>query len=217
MGASRVAEAKRQRLRPEVRREKLVEAATQVFAERGYEGARVEQIAEAADVSPGLLYRHFDGKQEVYTEILQTANRELMAHLTQAAAPNLPTAERVRRGLDAFFTFVENHRELWQMLMKDVLEPEIAVIQQEVMTNSVRIIAALAAQDYEASAGVDMPHEVELEGVATVVVGAAIQLSSWWNDHPELPRAMIVALAMEVLWVGLERARSGERYNASPG
>ena len=201
--------AKRQRLRPEVRRERLVEAATQVFAERGFEGARVEQIADAADVSPGLLYRHFEGKQELYTEILQLANRELMAHLTQAAAPNLPTADRVRRGLDAFFTFVENHRQLWQMLMKDVLEPDIADIREEVTRRSVQAVAALAAQDYEG--GGDMPAEVELEGVAVQVVGAAVSLSSWWNDHPELPRAMMVNLAMQVLWVGLERARSGER------
>jgi AcrR family transcriptional regulator len=202
---------KRQRLRPEVRREKLVEAATQVFAERGFEGARVEQIADVADVSPGLLYRHFEGKQELYTEILQLANRELMAHLTQAAAPNLPTAERVRAGLDAFFTFVENHRELWQMLMKDVLEPDIAHIRETVTRRSVQAVAALAAQDYES--GGDMPHEVELEGVAVQVVGAAVSLASWWNDHPELPRSMMVNLAMEVLWVGLERARSGERLS----
>jgi len=206
--------AKRQRLRPEVRRERLVEAATQVFAERGYEGARVEQIADAADVSPGLLYRHFEGKQELYTEILQLANRELMAHLTQAAAPDLPTSERVRRGLDAFFTFVESHRQLWQMLMKDVLEPDIAEIREGVVTRSVGIIAALAAQDYERGDG-DMPHELELEGVAVVVVGSAVSLASWWNEHPDLPRSMIVALAMEVLWVGLERARAGERYDGS--
>jgi AcrR family transcriptional regulator len=200
---------KRQRLRPEVRREQLVEAATQVFAERGFEGARVEQIADAAEVSPGLLYRHFDGKQELYTEILQLANRELMAHLTQAAAPDQPTAERVRRGLDAFFTFVEDHRELWQMLMRDVLEPEIADIREQVTRRSVQAVAVLAAQDYEGAG--DMPAEVELEGVAVQVVGAAVSLASWWNDHPELPRAMMVNLAMQVLWVGLERARSGER------
>ena len=205
---------KRQRLRPEVRRERLVEAATSVFAERGYEGARVEQIADAADVSPGLLYRHFEGKQELYTEILQLANRELMAHLTRAAAPNLPTPERVRRGLDAFFTFVEDHRQLWQMLMKDVLEPEIAEIREEVTRRSVQAVAALAAQDYES--GGDMPHELELEGVAVLVVGAAVSLASWWNDHPELPRKMMVNVAMEVLWLGLERARSGERMNSAP-
>ena len=200
---------KRKRLRPEVRRDQLVAAATEVFAERGFEGARVEQIADAADVSPGLLYRHFEGKQELYTEILQLANRELMAHLTRAAAPDLPTADRVCRGLDAFFTFVEDQRALWQMLMKDVLEPDIADIREQVTQRSVQAVAALAAQDYEG--GGDMPHGVELEGVAVLIVGAAVSLASWWNDHPELPRAMMVNLAMEVLWVGLERARSGER------
>jgi AcrR family transcriptional regulator len=211
MGAvsARAKPPKRQRLRPEVRRERLVTAATQVFAERGFEGARVEQIAEAAEVSPGLLYRHFEGKQELYTEILQLANRELMAHLTQAAAPNLPTVERVRRGLDAFFTFVEHHRELWQMLMKDVLEPDIAEFREQVTRRSVQAVAVLAAQDYDADG--NTPQEVVLEGVAVQVVGAAVSLASWWNDHPELPRAMMVNLAMDVLWVGLERARSGER------
>ena len=209
MVAARAKTTKRQRLKPEVRREKLVEAATQVFAERGFEGARVEQIADAADVSPGLLYRHFEGKQELYTEILQLANRELMSHLAQAAAPGLPTIDRVRSGLDAFFSFVEDHRQLWQMLMKDVLEPDIADIREDVTRRSVQAVAMLAAQDYEG--GGDMPHEVELEGVAVQVVGAAVSLASWWNDHPELPRAMMVNLAMDVLWVGLERARSGER------
>ena len=48
------------------------------------------------------------------------------------------------------------------------------------------------------------------------VVGAAVSLASWWNDHPELPRTMMVNVAMEVLWVGLERARSGERTPAEP-
>ena len=98
--------AKRQRLKPEVRREKLLEAATEVFAERGYESARVEQIADVAQVSPGLLYRHFEGKQELYEELLLLANRQLLEHLAQAAAPNLPTDQRVLRGLDAFFGIV---------------------------------------------------------------------------------------------------------------
>ena len=138
-------------MKPEVRREQLLDAATQVFAERGYEGARVEQIADAAQVSPGLLYRHFEGKQELYAEILQLANRELMEHLAQAAAPKRPSSERVREGLDAFFTFVEDHRALWQMLMKDVLEPEIAEIREQVTTRSVMAVATLAAQDYDAN------------------------------------------------------------------
>jgi AcrR family transcriptional regulator len=211
MGA--MAEApKRQRLRPEVRREQLLDAATQVFAERGYEGARVEQIADAAHVSPGLLYRHFDGKQDLYAEILQLANRELMQHLAQAAAPQRPSSERVREGLDAFFTFVEDHRHLWQMLMKDVVEPEIAEIREQVTARSVRAVAALAAQDYDAGPG--QPGELELEMAAVMIVGSAVSLASWWTDHPEVSRAKMVGVAMDVMWLGLERVRAGDRYAA---
>jgi len=206
--------AKRQRLKPEVRREKLLEAATEVFAERGYEGARVEQIADVAQVSPGLLYRHFEGKQELYEELLLLANRQLLEHLAQAAAPNLPTDERVLRGLDSFFGFVETHRNLWRLIMKDVVEPEIAAIREDVTRRSVAMVATLAAQ--EEDFGGTAPHERELEMVSVIVVGSVVSLAAWWMDHPAVPRNVIVAAAMETLWVGLERARAGERYIVSP-
>jgi AcrR family transcriptional regulator len=205
--------AKRQRLKPEVRRERLLEAATEVFAERGYEGARVEQIADAAEVSPGLLYRHFEGKRELYEELLLLANRQLLEHLAQAAAPNLPTDQRVLRGLDAFFSFVEGHRNLWRLIMKDVVEPEIAAIREDVVRRSVAMVATLAAQEQDF--GGTQPHERELEMVSVIVVGAVVSLAAWWLDHPKVPRNVIVAGAMEGLWVGLERARAGERYTIS--
>jgi AcrR family transcriptional regulator len=205
--------AKRQRLKPEVRREKLLEAATEVFAERGYEGARVEQIADVAEVSPGLLYRHFEGKQELYEELLLLANRQLLEHLAQAAAPNLPTDQRVLRGLDAFFGFVEDHRNLWRLIMKDVVEPEIAAIREDVVRRSVAVVATLAAQEQDF--GGTQPHERELEMVSVMVVGSVVSLAAWWMDHPKVPRNVIVAVAMESLWVGLERARAGERYSVT--
>jgi len=204
---------KRQRLKPEVRREKLLEAATAVFAERGYEGARVEQIADVAEVSPGLLYRHFEGKQELYEELLLLANRQLLEHLAQAAAPNLPTDQRVLRGLDAFFGFVESHRNLWRLIMKDVVEPEIAAIREDVVRRSVGLVATLAAQEQDF--GGTQPHERELEMVSVMLVGSVVSLAAWWMDHPKVPRNVIVAVAMESLWVGLERARAGERYSVT--
>jgi AcrR family transcriptional regulator len=202
--------AKRQRLKPEVRREKLLEAATEVFAERGYEGARVEQIADVAQVSPGLLYRHFEGKQELYEELLLLANKQLLTHLAQAAAPNLPTDQRVLQGLDSFFGFVEEHRNLWRLIMKDVVEPEIAAIREDVVNRSVMMVATLASQESDFG-GVD-PHARELEMVSVVVVGAVVSLAAWWMDHPKIPRKAVVEAAMDSLWLGLERARAGERY-----
>jgi hypothetical protein len=39
-------------------------------------------------------------------------------------------------------------------------------------------------------------------------------LAIWWNDHPEVPREQIVATAINVLWIGLERVRRGEAWTA---
>ena len=51
------------------------------------------------------------------------------------------------RGVDAFFGFVEDHRNLWRLIMKDVVEPEIAAIREDVVRRSVAMVATLAAQE----------------------------------------------------------------------
>jgi AcrR family transcriptional regulator len=58
------------------RRTSILEAATTAFAAKGYEGARTLEIAEAADVSEALLYRHFPSKQALYEAVLARLTEE---------------------------------------------------------------------------------------------------------------------------------------------
>jgi AcrR family transcriptional regulator len=58
-------------------REAIVEAAISVFAEHGYHGAAVEQLASAAGYSVGSLYNYFAGKQQIYQHALQKIGREV--------------------------------------------------------------------------------------------------------------------------------------------
>lgn len=61
-------------------RQRILEAASQVFARRGYGQATVEDIANEAEISIGALYHHFSGKQEIFKALLEdhvrTAHRE---------------------------------------------------------------------------------------------------------------------------------------------
>src|SRR5206468_1837778 len=68
-------------------RERLLRAAADVFAERGYEGTRVADIATAAGVSNGAMYAHFASKAELLVDALRTHGRRLLADLL-AADPN---------------------------------------------------------------------------------------------------------------------------------
>jgi AcrR family transcriptional regulator len=73
-------------------RERLLRAAADVFAERGYDGTRVADIAAAAGVSNGALYAHFPSKAELLVAALRTHGRRLLADLL-AAGPDRSITE----------------------------------------------------------------------------------------------------------------------------
>jgi AcrR family transcriptional regulator len=63
-------------------RERLMRAAANAFAERGYDGTRVADIAAAAGVSNGALYAHFGSKAELLIAALRTYGRHVLAPRT---------------------------------------------------------------------------------------------------------------------------------------
>jgi AcrR family transcriptional regulator len=65
-------------------RERLLRAAADVFAERGYDGTRVADIAAAAGVSNGAIYAHFASKAELLTGALRAHGRQLLAEMFAA-------------------------------------------------------------------------------------------------------------------------------------
>lgn len=73
-------------------RERLLQAAADVFAERGYDGTRVAEIAAAAGVSNGALYAHFGSKAELLVAALRAHGPRMLADLF-AAEPDRPIAE----------------------------------------------------------------------------------------------------------------------------
>jgi AcrR family transcriptional regulator len=73
-------------------RERLLRAAADVFAERGYDGTRVADIAAAAGVSNGALYAHFPSKADLLVTALRTHGRHLLGELF-AADPDRPVVD----------------------------------------------------------------------------------------------------------------------------
>jgi AcrR family transcriptional regulator len=73
-------------------RERLLLAAADVFARRGYDGTRVADIAAAAEVSPGALYAHFGSKAELLVAALHTHSRQVLSEAL-AADPGRPVTD----------------------------------------------------------------------------------------------------------------------------
>jgi TetR/AcrR family transcriptional regulator len=63
---------KRERLTSEKRKAKIIDAALSLFAEKGFNGTKTKEIAEAAGTSEPLIFWHFKSKEEIYREALKT-------------------------------------------------------------------------------------------------------------------------------------------------
>jgi AcrR family transcriptional regulator len=74
----------------------LIEVATGLFADRGYEGTSIEAVLTAAGVSRGALYHHFAGKEALFTAVLEALSDRITAQLTEVIAGCADPVEAVR-------------------------------------------------------------------------------------------------------------------------
>ena len=95
-----------------VTRAKLLNSALELFASRGYAATSVDAIAEAAGVSAGLLYHHFDGKAAVLNAIFEQSLTDVQATFS-AADREMHPADRLPALLRSAAAIVPRHRNFW--------------------------------------------------------------------------------------------------------
>jgi AcrR family transcriptional regulator len=197
------------------RRAAILDAAITVFAQRGYHGSSLDDIAGEAHVSKALIYEHFASKRELHASLLAEYVGDLFARLQANAFSGTTGAERLRGGLDAFFAFVEANRPAFRALLRDATDPEVAEALQGVQQQALSVIVAIMHADPDKPAPLpgETPEQFELGAamLAAQLSGAMQSLAAWWDDHPELPRTVVVDRAMEFAFLGLDRLRAGER------
>jgi len=95
------------------KRELILDAAKQVFAEEGLEGASLRAIVVKAGYTPAALYFHFESKEDIYAEVLKASLASLGATVDQAVAQTRTAAQRLKAAAMSFFTFyADNPRDL---------------------------------------------------------------------------------------------------------
>jgi len=84
------------RLKAPQRREQLIQVATRLFAEMGYEATTTKDIAKKAGVTEPILYRHFESKQDLFVAIVRNVSDQTLKHWQEIIADSDDPAERVR-------------------------------------------------------------------------------------------------------------------------
>jgi AcrR family transcriptional regulator len=190
---------RRRRLKKGQRRELIEDAASALFAEHGYAGTRIEQIAAAAGVTKQLLYQHFPSKKALHMALLAKHRDELLAGLAENMATPGPLAERLPRVLDRWFAYVEEHPYALAMLFRDTTgDPEVQAFYRELQASARRANVALLRAEPELEVS-----DEQIEPLAEFARSATTGLALWWADHPDVPRATVVDVTARMLARGL--------------
>jgi AcrR family transcriptional regulator len=185
MSRAAVARPKRRlRLDTDERRRRLLELAKREFSDRSYDDVAIDHLARQAKISKGLLYHYFPTKRDLYVAGLREIAGELVDRI-EAIPTDLPPAEEIRAGLEAYLEYISHHTRAYVSLMRGGIgsDPEVVDVVEGVR-------ARLAGRFLEhtpfgrALAG-NAKFHVFVRGWIGFVEGATID----WCENPRLPRA----------------------------
>ena len=202
----------RRRLPAAERRTRILQAALELFAERGYQEASMVEIARAAGITPAVIYDHFESKADLHITLLERQTDDLLAFVGSAvaAAPE-DRAIRMRDGVDAFFRFFEDNSAAWRVLFRDPpTDPAILAAYEGIHGRATGGIAMFLTDNAPEGLFDEPGAELRAEMLAQMLKTAQNGLADWWYDHRDVPREEIVDAVLDFCWLGFERVAAGE-------
>jgi AcrR family transcriptional regulator len=201
--------AVRTRLSATQRRERILQAALETFAEHGYRGASMRAIAAAAGISKPVIYDHFGSKRELYVELMTGIRDDLVSRSAGAMGLRAPLADRVRTAIDAFWSYVEHRPEAVQVLFVIPRgEPELRPQWDRVQAEVTQTLAGMLISEPDLLAD-ESDRETRLELFTEFLKKGLHGLAEWWSAHPEVNRETIVDVVFDTVWSGLRAQHSG--------
>src|SRR5690242_5133233 len=118
MAARRKPRDEARQARNGVYRQHIFAAAEQVFAERGFESAKVQEISKVAGLSLGTIYGVFPGKTELFRALLEERGQEILALVREVADRNLPPRAALDALLDVYIGYFVSHPGFLRMHLR---------------------------------------------------------------------------------------------------
>jgi AcrR family transcriptional regulator len=180
-----------------VREQQLLELAEGLFAERGYAGASMDELARRAGVTKPVVYELFGNKEGLFGACVDRSIERLSTEIAAAVHAEDEPEARVRAGGLAFIRFAAGNRVAFDLMSMGGSFAEKARAVRESQAELVRgLMAEMAAE------GTD-PRELE---IAAYAVNAAYEgVAHWMWAHPEVDIERIADWIAELLIPGLRR------------
>jgi AcrR family transcriptional regulator len=199
---ARIEEFRHGRVPRAVRERQLVELGEELFAERGFAKASMDELARRAGVTKPVIYELFGSKEGLFRACLEGLALRLAEEIAEAArgadaAKAAPDPEaRLRAGGLAFLRFAQENRVAYELLYEGRFSDAAVTVRKRQAALILELMREMAPDDVD-------PRELE---VAAHAVNSAYEgVAHWMWDHPEIELERLADWTVELLLPGLRR------------
>ncbi len=192
----------------------MIEAASALFAQHGFGGCSMEDIAKASGITKPMLYAYFDSKEGLFAACAQKAGEHLRDDLRHVGErEDLTPDQQLWQGIQRVFVFVEENHDGWLLLY-----PEGALASGSIGTGAVEARDAMADLLTELftnaarAQGLTDDALAHIEAIAHSFTAATIGAASHWAKRESEPRDVAALRLMNLLWLGCGNLLKGRLW-----
>lgn len=188
----------RSRMTAAERREQLIEIARTVFAEKGFDGASVEEIAARAQVSKPVVYEHFGGKEGLYAVVVDREVRHLLEMMRGALKDGSPRV-LLEQAAFALLDYIEQSSEGFRILVRDSPLGSASGSFVSIIGDIATRVEGILVDEFK-KRGFDAAAAPMYSQMLVGMVGTTGQ---WWLEARQPAKEVVAANLVNLAWNGL--------------
>jgi AcrR family transcriptional regulator len=187
------------RMTGQERRSQLLDIGRAVFAERGFEAASIEEVAQRAQITKPVVYEHFGGKEGLYAVIVDREVRNLLARITAALDADHPRLMLEQAAL-GFLSYIAEESDGFRILVRDSPVTGTTGTLASLIGDIASQVEYVLAQEF-GNRGFD-PELAPLYSQA--LCGMIALVGQWWLDAGTPSKEEVAAQLVNLAWNGLK-------------
>ena len=191
------------------RREQLIEVSRGLFADRGFEGTSVEEIAARAEVSKPVVYEHFGGKEGLYAVVVDREVRTLLDGIQGSLTGGGPR-DLVEQAACAFLDYIDQHTAGFRILARDSAVGATGGSFATILSDIAAQVTDILMVEFR-SRGLD-PRTAPL--YAQMLVGMVALTGQWWLQTRRPKKSEVAAHLVNLAWNGLRDLENKPRLSS---
>jgi AcrR family transcriptional regulator len=194
------------------RREQLLDVGRKLFAEKGFEGTSVEEIAAKAQVSKPVVYEHFGGKEGLYAVVVDREIRSLLESVTQSLTADGTPRYLLEQAALALLDYIETSTDGFRILVRDSPVAQATGTFASLISDVASQVEHLLGAEFSAR---DLdPKTAPL--YAQMLVGMVALTGQHWLDHRKPKKTDVAAHLVNLAWNGLSGLERRPALTTSP-